>query len=1342
MNYTLTPPPLFTDTLDFENVNAPFIALDKNQYFLTKKAENLWNSVKNLRIFTDKDAIDLHSNGVNNFFKVKLKSSELEVLGDVVILSDGYVKDDTPDEYKTGTTPLNMKELIVAMQDNGFLKRERVYTDMLKKSQLLLSNMIPYSDMLLSCISKENDTVELVNPSAVSDNMIDENIVDRKTMTDEFIHKTIQFEQLNISNDNISSLTAESAIFSDVRFVDGYTPSEDSDAIDRQFAIDNGESSRENIIGTPKVIDPIGQRTPINKTKAIELTDGYISKTDKEAENIIIKRASVTVEDDFIVSSDEAKQFIEDYFANILDPKIENIDEFKNYLSSLCDIEIDYLDYTFSISGGKIYIGFDYNNMHSIFNSEAIERILFEEVGEFDIGLGITFDASRYFSNQEDVDKLAAYAQIVSRDFDISRDTIGKVFKQIQGIVAKLCIMTPDAVPEPEMKIEVPVFKAAVVTTAPMFPTYVVSYIAPFLIQPFYMQEYKVFILTEINLPNLSYNYSQPVLNGPYYIPDYIVSIATPPVFTAIVDVYNGPTMSEPKVFKDTTYKTYSRRDGVSDRLVFFDTENGCKRRHKIVSTRTINMMEIGVVLKNIIMGEYFWYDYERSLVMSAPRMVASLMSDVACLIAEKTDYYVNFSVELGSNSVSLFSDGTETGTATSNCSMGGGDTGEDELTILQKIVKRFESNFFELNGIRFDPVNGNSNNPILVTTELLGPPEALGSSSFPSWETFEGNSYRALVEFFSDRVVALVDSYTEGRRLDKWNSIQVKPLPMASLNELKAGNVDIFLAEYAKTSHEKSEEYVMSSVGDPFGVFASGLDVNVSVKEAVYPYDNVLVGNTGTQTMTDRIEYMKAPPPLESGSKKIYTWAPNFTANMQKIERMPYTPVSSSSQGVISTFEPIIYVEETSNGSYRFDAAGGSISVSVGRAMVDIITYFDGSAEEEERYTLTAMGNTIVLGPTESTGAPSSISYARDMCDPWESPYQLYGILESGGQPYPTMSMSGSLMPFMMFAPIGMQRDIDIENVRATLQPDGGCGSHMTLESGISPAIKENISTLDSIDTSTLKQEPGETPGALMMALNMQMSMYSPEIDPVTEAVKDKIKNGRVKLCMTFGCIDGKINGGGDILAQGLSQEEITAEAENANPVTYVAPTELFKQYCSLSRQTIGGKKASVFTVELAALLETSAIDIETGEPFNRYYDPNDDAMKNAEVKLSPEDSESGENATSLGVVSVNSFASSGMSFLYKHAGQDPTKPVVQGYQGSAEINFVSGTKLVATVPSPVPNTVVTNMDDAQQFIERLDLGIGGYVYFFINNRTIQAVIADSSAALSENRTVKVQWA
>jgi len=40
--------------------------------------------------------------------------------------------------------------------------------------------------------------------------------------------------------------------------------------------------------------------------------------------------------------------------------------------------------YDFSISGGKIYLGFDYDNMYSVFNSEAIKRILFDEVGKFD----------------------------------------------------------------------------------------------------------------------------------------------------------------------------------------------------------------------------------------------------------------------------------------------------------------------------------------------------------------------------------------------------------------------------------------------------------------------------------------------------------------------------------------------------------------------------------------------------------------------------------------------------------------------------------------------------------------------------------------------------------------------------------------------------------------------------------------------------------------------------------------------------------------------------------------------------------------------------------------------
>ena len=1341
MNYTLLEPPVFTDTLDFENVNAPFIVLNKNQYFLTKRAQYLKNFVEKLRIYTDKDEINLTSNGVSGYFKVKLKSSVIEVLGEAVIKADAYTKDDTPDGLLLSTTPINLNESIIEMEAIGFLRSEQVFKYMLDKRELLLSNMVQYSDMQISCITRDTVPVEMVTPECVMGTKENSELTDRTTMEEDFIHKTKTISQLNVSYDDINTIEVDGVIVYDSEFEEGYIPVDSIDSIDIEFADENSHRLNTDIPESIFVDNPSGSNTPMNKESSLVLTDGYVSIVDKEVENIVVTRNTTNVSAELIVSADEARLFIDDYFAKITDPTIDSFEEFKNYLKSLCDFGEDYIAYDFVIKGGKIYLGFDYNSMYSIFNSEAIKRILFENTGAFKIEDGITFDASRYFKNQVEINKLAAYGQLVSRSFDISTDSVAQVFQQIRGIIAKLCVMTPDAIPAPENKLELPEFLPSVVVVPMEMSSYIVSYIAPILREPFYLPEFKVFIITPpLFNQNANFRMQQIFIKTPFYTPDFKFLMATPPSFSPSFSSYQSPSISRPGGKQKASYKTYSRMDPKKNRLVFFTAAAGCKKRYKAKSTRTINMMELGLAYVNSNISGFYWYSKESSIVMSAPMMACSFIADVACAVSELSDYFCNFDVRMDGGQFTE-SDDEESTPDLANCRITQGNTSDDGGSPEEKIMNLFDSSVFELNGVSVDSTGIPKGSPILTLTELVPSPSFSG---IKAWEELGSSSYAASVRAAAESIVASVENYTVGRRLDRWLSIEQRPANIVSLDGIAE---NIALAEYVNTEHATQPNYMFTSIGDPKGIFASSMSVSVGVAEAVYPYDNILVGNSGGGSGGDRLEYMKAPPPPKNGENKVYIWAPNFTSDRQRVNKLPYVPIDPSSPGVISTFEPIVCIEQTSSHGYIYDIAGGG-SASNGREMVEVLTYYDGTADEKEYHTITYMGNTLILGPTESTGSASPRTYGRDICDPWESPYQLYGLLEIGDQSFPTLSMSSGMAPFMMFAPIG-NRDMQIVNVRAVLgaTDDGGgggtgsgagCGDSISGTSGIETGKKENISTLDSIDPEALKQKEGDTPGALSMNLNMQVAMYSPEVDPVTNDIKDRIKVGKIRLCMTFGIVDGEADGEGDILAQGLTQEEIDELEGEAR--TYVAPNAMFKGSTEFERKTIGGIESSVYKIQLASLIQDQCIDLEANDKFVKYVDPRDGETKEAEVKLAANSKE--DEATSPGMAFVNGFSSAGLSFFYKHAGQDAKRPVIQGYQGSSEIDFIGGKRLVATVPAPIPNTTITEFyDDAGPLIDALDLKGQNYVHFFINEKTIQVVIQDTKAALSEKRTVKVMW-
>ncbi len=1335
MNYNLIQPPVFTDTLDFENVNIPFITLDKNQYFLTKITENIYNSVSELRVFTDKDEINLVSNGIMNYFTLKLKSSIVEMLGGAVVLGASYTKDDTLEENISTTSPLNMGEIVIEMDKHNFLKKEKIYTLLLDKNDLLLSNMVSFAEMEEVCIKKEVVPVELVTPECVMGAKGDMELTDRNTMELEFIHRTLELDQLNIINDNIATVTSESFTSYDVEFIEGYIPIDDADAMSIEAAKEAGYIIDEPMRDKVYVADPLSERTPINKITAIGLGDKYININDKFAENIIIKRESPTIDNNFILSSDEARLFIDDYFKDITDPSINSYDEFVNYLKSLCDFSDLYLEYDFTIEGGKIYLGFNYNNMYSIFNSEAIKRILVENTGSYNGTDGITFEAARYFKNQKEIDKLAAYAQFLNKDFDISIDTVAQVFSQIKGIVGKLCIMSPDVIPPPDPW-EIPVFKPSLIIIPPMFASYIIPYIRPYIQQPFYMPEYKIFIVTPPIFTYIPLMYTPPTLRTPFYYPDIIISIVTPPTLTLENFSYRSPTLEKGSPTGSPTYNTYSRTDGAEDRLVFFvadsecsegsDFQDCCTERYKVVSTRTINMMEVGLTFNAVNISGFYWYDYEESVVMSAPMMTVSFLSDVMCRLSELTDYFFNVSIQMGTSSSSNIPDGEEG--EESYCMLSWDSVNQPAQNIPEKIMRVFDSNYFELNGLKIDSSGVRTGTPILAATELVC---SACMEGMACWTEYKSSAYAAVVESHAQAMAPQIEEYVRGRRLDKWLEIEQRPEQVQSLDALIAGDVELALAEYVKTKYEKNPALVLSSFADPLGIFASTLTVDISIRDLVYPYDNILIGTVDEQVIDDRLEYMKAPPPPKSGNNDVYIWAPNLTSDKQKISKIPYIPLSSETEGVISTFQPIMYLEDAGGGSYTYDIAGADwSSVTAGVMIIEVLKYIDGTTEEKEHHTLTFAGKTIILGETESTVEAEYRPYTRDICDPWESPYKIFGILGLDGNMIASPSIE-SMIVYRYF--IGART---IQRINANVELKEGCSSDKEGESGIELDKKENISTLDNIDATTLAQPEGETPGAINLNLNIKLSKMIQVLDGSTGSLEELIETGNVKLCMTMGVVDGKSNEDGDVLAQHLSQAEI--DAAGGEDKVYVGPNPLVKENMTMERKDINGSEASVYSLNLVDILTMNTVYVNNGELFVEYLEPMSGQTNTASITLIP-DSESDNRGCSLGMITATDFSSSGMTYYYKHFGQDATKPVVVGYPGSSEVDFINGNKLVATVPSPIPNVVATGMDNAETYISMLDLEGQNYVHFFVNNETMQIVIGDRQAAFSENITVKV---
>ena len=1327
MNYELLELPLFTDTLDFENVNAPFIVADKNNHFLTQYAEKLSILATGLRIYTDEDEITIISNGVKDYFKVNLSTLEVDVYGGVIIIGDEYVKDNTPEDDISSSTPLNMKELSLDMVRNGYLPNTFVYKYMLDKRELLLSNMLSYSEMEEVCIKRSSGDVTLVSPYCIMRAKTSSEIVDRKTMENEFIHKTKKIDQINVKNDSITSVDGDETVASFVEFEDGYEAENDTDSIALKKAKDDGYSL-EGIMRAPVYIaEPEESRSPVNKKTMDAKTSLYISKTEKEADNIIIDRSIALVEDNFILSSDEARVYIDEYFKKYTDPSIDNIDNFREYLKMLCEFGEDYIDYSFSIEGGKIYIGFDYNNMFSVFNSEAIKRILLEQTGQFSVDMGITFDASRYFKDQSKIDKLAAYAQAVGLEFDISSDTIAQVFKKIRGIVGKLCIMTPDVIPE-KPPLEIPVFSPRSIIIPPMFPSFTVPYISVYMFTPMYFKPYKFFMISPPNFSTRTAPYMAPFLQTIFYRKDFKFSNIIPPVLAnPPVSTSFNPNINKPTPQQDCNPVEFSKVDGKVDTLVFFASEDYCKDRYVVVSTRTVNMMDMGVILSKFIYnmsGKYFWCDYNSSAIMTLPQMAIAILGDVACLIAEKTDFAMNVDFRNVIDKIPPTEDGT-TPSPESNCmpmtSASGGGTVEPPAS---SDILSLSTRTLALNGINVIPNGTVSGTPILEVTEFT--PGVAGD--LPSWAVYRGEEYKALVEKIVNTFLLSFDSYTTGRRLDNWDEILTRPASIAPLSNI---GPSIALAEYLRLQHGKKAGFAFDSLADPLGIFYSGLSMDPTpLTESVFPYDNIVVGGH-TAPSGNWSDYRQIPPPPVPGETKIHVWKPMFSGLDKPIATVPYLSLDSSTKSVISVYGPIIFIEDLGGGNYGYDYANAP-STSASTTIIEVTDPNNGQTEEIEYHIISYEGNTVVLGKVANTSAPTRVSYARAICDPWRSPYELFAYVNPGGE----ITGNISLNPFMSTGRIA-KTNMKVKQMNLSMgggecvEPDQG------MTSGIDGATASNISDLTSIDPDTSSQTEGEVPGAISMTLNMRLTKYAPEMNQSTGAIDDVVESGVVKLCVTLGVVDGVSNEDGDVLAQGLSQSEI--EEAGGEPKVYVGPTPMFKAVTTLERRTIAGKEVSVFTMGVASLVENNA-QYANGGNFMTYWDPSDGVEKTATVQLKP-NSYKQEEETALGVISCGEFSTAGMTYSYKHNSGKPDQPIVIGHGGSSEVDFINGNRIVSTIPTKIPNVIVVS-DAAAAEAEISSLNpADNQVQFIMTNDSIVACVPDAKAMLSGNRDVKCIW-
>jgi hypothetical protein len=254
------------------------------------------------------------------------------------------------------------------------------------------------------------------------------------------------------------------------------------------------------------------------------------------------------------------------------------------------------------------------------------------------------------------------------------------------------------------------------------------------------------------------------------------------------------------------------------------------------------------------------------------------------------------------------------------------------------------------------------------------------------------------------------------------------------------------------------------------------------------------------------------------------------------------------------------------------------------------------------------------------------------------------------------------------------------------------------------------------------MNQEFGEVPGAvtmtfMLMANKLEKISYAEYPADRRKADEKGYTLYRMRVepftvCAVFGCVDGKQDENGDILAQGLPQDEITG---GANTV-YVGPTADFMSITTHSR----GTNSSWYRIDIEQIVKR--MNMYSGEPISISANSAD-----AIDQIKP------------GQIIITDISTPGGIMRFKHAGSDPKWPVIAGGGGSPAASITGGSHVIMSGYSPLGSTVYTNSWSASAY-NNVDLK-GGYIQLYVNIASIEVAVGDKPAPFSQNRLIKFQW-
>lgn len=1272
--------PSSTDTLSLYNINIPFIVADKNQSIIDKALFELDIKIKNLDIYTDSQYISIISDGIKDVLTMDYSQETAVVSKKSVIIADTFLKSTTTEGVLVETDPLNIVEFKDKLGEKGFLRNTQVFETNLEMSKFMYSNFVSLEELSGSLFEREYDaSVEngktLTTKSLLVGSMkgLDSDAISRDELIKITIPRFEQIEKIQISESELTRVKAESCVLEQTVMADEYIPIEDGEVETVSRAKEQVRLLNEDIESSIFIDNP-SFLSPINKEYALDISDKYISKEERAIRDIRIDRYAGSIEEDHILTYSEADSYIQEFFLQFEAPSINGVDEFKNYLSQLCGADESYIGLDFEIEGGVIYLGFDYNNMYSIFNEVALEKILFLDYGKWTEIDGETTRASNYFSDQNEINRFLAYAQQIGYEVDLGLMKIADLFRVIRAVTSDVCNFSPSLegiLNDPEIP-AVPEAQSVYVIIPPTFTSSILLY--PFfgLIAPFYVEVSKFYstippIFNPAQLRPKTWLLQEPMPSAVYS--GYIIT----PLSLNDLERLSRPSfdeLREPLTAICGEYTLYTKTDGKRDNLVFYLCTDD-NERHRVISTRSFNMLDINAIVESIIgdIGEFYFLG---DCVITAAEYLAILLSGISCTIVENTGFAANIDI-----AKMLFKDDgdIEQSISSSPTCVFGAVPGRSGSERILDIGLQTSGSILRKNGY----IEGT---PFSTNTEMIAETESI---SVPAWGSVGDDDFNTAVETIAATKSGEITSYIENHRIDNVSNLSdlydLTPEIVEDDTFSHIENQNSAIKSYALAILDQSivSEYVRVEYPDN----SKGYEGNGDVLGLDFDEKGIFSSSV-SEIMTKYFIRKFMFSNLGSSVVDLHYWNPSTGVVYENINQTLKTRFTTDVDKFMTIVDEGIYIEVLLSGSQvQVQAyAVGDFSFSFSSKEIDGLMWLVISSGEKD----------IPIGLSSYTSVSSgSLKLEETICDPrWSKGFVSVRGMTLGDELVPDMVTGfGGFFPEELEEEEGEEEEDEEEEEDS---PGGFYGNlcldcSMNGESGLPMDSYDNISNPADFSPDIpidFSSEPTKIPGSFLMNLTLSVSRMAsfPKTDGTVFLHKEK---GRITVPVVFGVIDGMADSAGDILSQKLTSDEIGVALAGATKQVYCGPCSDMTDYLSGTETASGG---FIGSVNLKSLIENVG---SSDLGCNKFTDIG--TVANAwTVSVNANDNENLIPAIfnelggleRAGVLSVSDFGYTAMRTSFKHASANAEYPVATGGDSIYQKDLDVGRRLVtSSVPS-----------------------------------------------------------